>query len=99
MKTIERWFQQIGDSDWTWIGFGWMRPAKEDRIGPGYVIGSSLLLGLPGIGVGAAMLYLIFGRVSPVAWSILFGAATAFELVLHILFARFWNRRAARLKH
>ena len=94
MKTIERWFLRVADSDENWIGLSWLRPAKDARIGIGYIIGSSILLGLPGIWAGAAMLYFAFGRVSLGAWLFLFVAATVAELLLHIVFAHFWNRRA-----
>ena len=97
MKTIERWFLRVADSDWTWIGLSWLRPAKDARIGIGYIIGSSILLGLPGIVAGAAMLYFAFGKVSLGAWLFLFVAATMVELLLHIVFAHFWNRRAGEL--
>ena len=97
MKTIERWFLRVADSDWDWIGLSWLRPAKEAHIGIGYIIGSSMLLGLPGIGIGAGMLYCAFGRVSFGAWLFLFVAVTMIELMLHIVFAHFWNRRASEL--
>ena len=97
MKTIERWFFGMADSDWNWIGFSWLRPAKHARIGIGYIIGGSILLGLPGVGVGAAMLYFAFGGVSFGAWLFLFVAATMAELLLHIVCAHFWNRRAGEL--
>jgi hypothetical protein len=97
MKTIEQLFLRIGDSDWTWIGLSWLRPARDARIGIGYIVGSSILLGLPGVGVGAALLYFAFGRVSVGAWLFLFAAATMAELLLHIAFGHFWNRRADAL--
>lgn len=97
MKTIERWFFRVVDSDWNWIGLSWLRPAKDARIGIGYIVGSSIFLGLPGIGIGAAMIYFAFGRVSLGAWLFLFVAATMAELLLHIVFAHFWNRRAGEL--
>jgi hypothetical protein len=98
MKTIKRWFLQVADSDWNWIGFSRLRPVKDACISIGYIIGSSILLGLPGIGVGAAMLYFVFGRVSFGAWLFLFVAATMTELLLHIVLAHFWNQRAGELK-
>jgi len=97
MKTIKRCFFRVADSDWTWIGLSWLRPAKDAHIGIGYIMGSSILLGLPGIGAGAAMLYFAFGRVSLGTWLLLFVAATMVELLLHIVFAHFWNRRAGEL--
>jgi hypothetical protein len=97
MKTIERCFLRVADSDWNWIGFNWLRPVKDVRIGIGYIIGSSILLGLPCIGVGAAMLYFVFGRVSFGTWFFLFVAATMVEMLLHIVLAHFWNRRAGGL--
>ena len=97
MKTIERLFLQVADCDWTWIGLSWLRPAKDVRIGIGYIIGSSILLGLPGVGAGATMLYFAFGGVSLGAWLFLFVAATMVQLLLHIVCAHFWNRRAGEL--
>lgn len=99
MKTIERLILRIADSDWTWMGLSWLRPARDARVGIGYRVGSSMLLGLPGVGVGAALLYFAFGRVSAEAWLFLFVAATLTELLLHLAFAHCWNRRAdARAK-
>jgi hypothetical protein len=97
MKTIERWFFGVADSDWNWIGLSWLRPAKDARIGIGYVIGSSILLGLPSIGAGAAMLYFTCGRVSLGTWLFLIVAATMAQLLLHTIFAHFWNRRASKV--
>ena len=98
MKTFERLFLRAADCDWNWIGLGWLRPAKDARVGIGYIIGSSILLGLPGVVVGVTMLYLAFGRVSFGAWLVLFVAATMVDLLLHIVFAHFWNRRAGELR-
>jgi len=97
MKSFEHRVLRIADSDWTWVGFNWMRPAKEQHIGLGYILLSSLLLGLPGIAVGAALLYSVRGRVEPKVWLTLFAFAMAIELALHLWFARYWNRRAATL--
>jgi len=97
MKFIEHWILHIADSDWTWTGFNWMRPAKQQRIGAGYILFSSLLLSLPGILLGAALLYWLKGRVEPKAWLALFALAMAIDLALHVLFARYWNRRANKL--
>ena len=79
------------------MGLSWLRPARDARVGTGYIVGSSILLGLPGVGVGAALLYFAFGKVSPGAWLALFAAATMMELMLHIAFAHYWNRRADAL--
>ena len=98
MKTFERLVLRVADCDWNWIGLGWLRPAKDARVGIGYIIGSSILLGLPGVVVGASMLYFAFGRVSLGAWLVLFVAATMVDLLLHIVFAHFWNRRAGELR-
>jgi hypothetical protein len=43
------------------------------------------------------MLYFAFGRVSFGAWLFLFVGATMTELLLHIVLAHFWNRRAGEL--
>ena len=97
MNSIEHWILRIADSDWTWTGFNWMRPAKQKRIGLGYILFSSFLLALPGIAVGAGLLYALRGRVEPKVWLTLFALAMAVDLSLHALFAHYWNRRAARL--
>lgn len=97
MRTIERWVLRVADSDLTWISFNWMRPAKQTRCGPGYVLFSSLLLSLPGILIGAGLIYLIFETVSWKVWAALFSFALAIELPLHIVFAFCWNRRADAL--
>ncbi|MCX6929294.1 MAG: hypothetical protein NT154_39650 [Verrucomicrobia bacterium] len=97
MKTLEHWVLRVADSDLTWIGFGWLRPAKHARVGIGYILSSSMLLGLPGIVAGAGLIYLVLGRVEAKVWLSLFVLVTVFELLLHLLFAHYWNRRAERL--
>ncbi|HEX5220819.1 MAG TPA: hypothetical protein VFZ59_14715 [Verrucomicrobiae bacterium] len=97
MKQLEHWVLRIADNDLTWIGFNWMRPAKERRIGIGYILFSSFLLALPGIVAGAALLYVVRGAVEPRVWLALFSLGMAIDLSLHALFAHYWNRRAASL--
>jgi hypothetical protein len=97
MKALEHWTLRIADSDTTWFGLNWLRPAKHARVGYGYVVFSSILLGLPGIAVGAGVVYLVLGRVDPGVWLSMFALAVMVELPLHILFAHFWNRRAGRM--
>jgi hypothetical protein len=97
MRTIERWVLRIADHDLTWIGFNWMRPAKESRCGPRYVLLSSLLLSLPGILIGTGLIYCALGTVTWRVWSALFALALATELALHAVFAHYWNRRADTL--
>jgi len=97
MKQLEHWVLRIADSDLTWIGFNWMRPAKQRRIGFGYIVFSSFLLALPGIAVGAGLLYVVRGQVEPKVWLALFAMAMAVDLALHAVFAHYWNRRAASL--
>jgi ABC-type Fe3+ transport system permease subunit len=97
MKRLEHWILRIADSDLTWIGFNWMRPAKQRRLSVGYILLSSFLLALPGIAVGAGLLYAIRGQVEPKVWLALFALAMAIDLSLHAVFARYWNRRAATL--
>jgi len=97
MNTVEHWFLRVADSDMTWFGLNWLRPAKHNRLSLGYILLSSILLGLPGIALGAGMIYLVFDRVDPSVWLSLFVLAMMIELPLHILFAHFWNRRAERL--
>jgi hypothetical protein len=97
MKTLEHWVLRIADSDLTWVGFNWMRPAKLQPVGFGYILFSSLLLGLPGIAVGAGLIYFLMGKVEARAWLMLFAFAMAVELSLHAVFAHYWNRRAADL--
>ena len=81
----------------TWFGLNWLRPAKHNRLGLGYILLSSLLLGLPGIAVGAGLIYLVLGRVQPSVWLWLFVLVMLIELPLNILCAYFWNRRAKGL--
>jgi hypothetical protein len=94
MKTIERWVLRISDSDWTWCGFGWMRPAKHQRLGLPYLLFSSVLLGLPGIVVGIGALFLVFGKVELQVCGWIFAAVVLVELLLHLVFAHYWNGRA-----
>lgn len=97
VRSIEHWVLRIADSDATWFGLGWLRPAKHERLGSWYLLFSSILLGLPGVGVGAGMLYWFLGRVPLVAWIWLSLLALLVELPLHALFGHYWNRRAASL--
>jgi hypothetical protein len=97
MNGIERRVLQLADSDWTWVGFNWLRPAKEQRVGYAYLCLSSLLLGLPGLGLGAALLLIVFGSIDPRVWLGMVGLVLTVEFVLHCLFAVCWNRRVQRL--
>lgn len=94
MKTIERWVLRISDSDWTWYGFGWMRPKRDERVGLLYILFSSVLLGLPGIAVGIGALFLVFGKVELETCGWIVAGVVLFELLLHLVFAHYWNRRA-----
>src|SRR5690349_16370193 len=98
MDTLEHWVLSVADHNLTWVGLGWLRPAKEQHVGPAYVLFSSVLLGLPGLLVGAGMIYLFLGRVEIRVWVGLFLLVMIVELPLHVLFARFWNRRAKKLR-
>lgn len=97
MKSIERWVFRIADSDATWVGLGWMRPARHERVGLGYILFSSLLLGLPGLALGAGLIYWFMGRVGPQVWLSLLLLVMLVEFPLHCLFAHYWNRRADTL--
>lgn len=94
MKAIEHWVLRIADSDATWFGLGWLRPAKHERIGFWYILFSSILLGLPGVAVGATLIHLFLGQVELRVWLTMFLLVLLFELPLNCLYARFWNRRA-----
>jgi hypothetical protein len=76
------------------MGFNWLRPAKHARVGPGYILFSSVLLGLPGIALGAGVIFAVFGRVPASIWVALLGGVLPVELALHLIFAHYWNRRA-----
>ncbi len=97
MKTLEHWVLRVADSDLTWFGLNWLRPARHDRIGLGYILVSSVLLGLPGLAVGTGMIYLALGRVGLSVWLSLFALVMLVEVPLHFLFAHFWNQRAKSL--
>jgi hypothetical protein len=97
MKTLEQWVLRIADSDATWLGLKWLRPDRHQRIRMGYILMSSFLLGLPGVAVGASLIWWFAGRVQPGLWLALFAFVMMLELPLHVFFAHFWNRRAAVL--
>lgn len=97
MSALENWVLKVADHDLTWIGLGWLRPAKAQRVGLVYVLLSSVLLGLPGFVVGAGLICLFLERVEPRVWLGLFLLVMVVEVPLHLVFARFWNRRAERL--
>lgn len=98
MNTIEQWCLRCADKDSTWMGLSWLRPAKDTRVGAGYVLMSSLLLGIPGIALGAGAIYLALGMVEMKVWAFLFALVMAVEIGLHAVFAYAWNRRASRLQ-
>jgi hypothetical protein len=97
MNRLEHWVLRVADSDRTWYGFNWMRPPKQSRVSLSYVLCSSFLLGLPGLLLGAAAIYVGLGTVQPKVWGMLLALAMLVELPLHLLFAHYWNRRADRL--
>jgi len=97
VKSLEHWVLRVADCDAMWFGFGWLRPAKHQHIGLGYISLSSVLLGLPGVAVGAGLIYWFQGRVEPRVWLGMLGLVLLVELPLHLLFARYWNCRAAEL--
>ena len=97
MKGIEHWVLRIADSDAAWFGFGWLRPARQQHIGLGYILVSSMLLGFPGVVVGAGLIYAFMGRVEPRVWLAMLALVLLIEVPLHLVFARYWNRRAAEL--
>lgn len=85
---------RIADRDATWIGLGWLRPAKHQRIGFAYILLSSVLLGLPGMIMGTGLIYFCIGRVPPEILASIVLLVLLIELMLHSLFAHYWNRRA-----
>ena len=97
MKSLEHWVLRIADNDRAWTGFNWMRPLEQEPIGLGWILFSSLLLSLPGIAVAAGLIYWRLGRAGLKVWLVLFAFAMAIALSLHMLFAHYWNRRAASL--
>jgi hypothetical protein len=97
MKTLEWWYLRIADHDLTWIGLNWLRPKKERRLGFLYILFSSVILGLPGVLVGIGMVFAFLGRVEPLFCLLLFLGTTVVELVLHMPFAHYWNKRAMAL--
>ncbi len=97
MSELEYWILRMADSDLTWYGFGWLRPAKDHQIGLGFILISSVLLGLPGIGLGAGAVYYFFGTIEAWVWPALFSLAMAVEIPIHLVFAHYWNRRAREI--
>jgi len=97
MRKLEYWVLRLADWDAAWIGFGWLRPAKRQRIGFGYILFCSVLLSLPGLAVGAGLIYWFVGRIEPRVWMALLALVTLVELPLLLLFGYYWNRRAASL--
>lgn len=74
-----------------------MRPSRETRLSWTYLAGSSILLGLPGLAVGAGGLYLALGRIDPQVWLWMVGLVFTVELILHAVLGFFWNARASEL--
>jgi hypothetical protein len=74
-----------------------MRPHKESRVGFAYLFASSVFLGLPGVVVGAGLIYFVVGSVVPEFWLALWAIVLGVEFVLHGLFGYYWNRRADML--
>lgn len=75
----------------------WLRPAKQTCLGLAYVILVSVVLGLPGVAVGAVLIAALLGRTELRVCLWLLLVATMIELPLNILFAHHWNRRAMSL--
>jgi hypothetical protein len=98
MERFERWFYRVADSDVSWYGFQWLRPAKTERVGPGRIVLSSIILGLPGAGAGIGLIYFILGSITPATCGVIFSAVTLVELALHVVWAHYWNKRAAALR-
>lgn len=97
MKSFGHWVLRVTDSDACWFGLGWLRPAKSDRIGPLRLLISSIILGLPAVLLGVGLIYWFVGRVELEVCLVLFALALCTELLLHAIWAFFWNRRAAAL--
>jgi hypothetical protein len=97
MKTLEHWVLRVADSDMTWVGLNWLRPAKHQRIGYVWIVFSSMMFALPGIAAGAGLIYLVLGHVDSEVWVSLFVLVVLVELALCLLSAHYWNRRAESL--
>ena len=97
MKIIEHWALRVADSDMTWFGLKWLRPARHQRLGCVWVVCSSVLLALPGIAAGAGLIYLVLGHVAPEVWASLVVLVVLLESALCLLSAYYWNRRAENL--
>ncbi len=97
MHWLERLTLRVVDSDWTWVGLNWLRPPKHRRLGLAYIFVSSIVLGLPGVAAGTALIAIVAGRIdlNVCLWLLL--VVTIVELLLNLLFAHFWNRRAKSL--
>jgi hypothetical protein len=95
--SVEQWVLRVADSDWTRIGLNWLRPAKHTCVWLAYVVPASLVLGLPGVAAGAALIAAMAGRIdlSVCLWLLLI--VTMVGLPLNLLFAHYWNRRARSL--
>jgi hypothetical protein len=97
MGSLEHWVLLITDSDACWFGLGWLRPGKRDRISFLRLVLSSILLGMPGVLVGGGLIYAVLGHVDSEVCLGLLAVVMLFELLLHAIWAYFWNRRAAAL--
>ena len=97
MSVIENWVLRVADSDLTWFGLNWIRPAKDAVIRFSYVVILSFVLGLPGLAVGVSLIYVLLGRVEQGVWLSMLGLVMLVELPLNMVFAYYWNRRARKL--
>ncbi|HYG36229.1 MAG TPA: hypothetical protein VEC99_15665 [Clostridia bacterium] len=97
MKALEHWVLRVADSDFTWVGLIWLRPAKHQRVSYLWLLLSTILCSLPGVAAGVGVIYLVFGGVEPNVWLYMVVLVTMVELALHGLFGHFWNERAVRL--
>lgn len=97
MNTIERWVLRTTDSDACWIGLGWLRPDKSQRIGVLRMLFTSFVLGLPGVVLGVGLVYVALGKVDPGLCLFFLGLAMLVEVPLHVIWAHYWNRRAKTL--
>ncbi len=97
MKRIEHWALRVADSDMTWFGLNWLRPARHQRIGCVGVVFGAVLLALPGIAAGAGLIYLVLGHVDPEVWASLVVLVVLLELALCLPSTHYWNQRAKKL--
>jgi hypothetical protein len=98
MPRIEAVSNWLADLDWTWWPLLSLRPAKDESITHRVVARATAFFGPVAALLVAALLWLVGERRVGVLLSCSVPMVLVFYVVMRGVTARYWNRRAARLR-